>query len=103
MNIRLLANTYLVLALLLGAALPIVLAVASSLNIAQFLFYAYLIGAASALVLALATGRRQKLVQHIKNPKSFALIASIGVLNYAFLEFGLSYAEKFISASLATV
>ncbi|MEM3860324.1 MAG: EamA family transporter [Candidatus Micrarchaeaceae archaeon] len=102
-KIKLLANTYLVIALLLGAGLPVILTVASSLDIAQFLFYAYLIGAASALALMLATGRRKKLLQHIKNPKSFALIAGIGVLNYALLEFGLAYAEKFISASLATV
>ncbi|MGC8547481.1 MAG: EamA family transporter [Candidatus Micrarchaeia archaeon] len=103
MNIKLLANTYLVLALILGAMTPVMLDIASSLNISEFLFFAYGIGAATALAVLFATGRKERLMQYVKNPRSFAMIALIGLLNYAFLEFGLTYAEKFISASLATV
>ncbi|MGC8676064.1 MAG: EamA family transporter [Candidatus Micrarchaeia archaeon] len=103
MNIRLLGNTYLVLALVLGALVPVMLDIASTLNISQFLFYAYAIGAVTSFAVLLATGRKERIVQYVRSPKSFAAVALIGLLNYAFLEFGLSYAEKFISASLATV
>ncbi|MGC8567992.1 MAG: DMT family transporter [Candidatus Micrarchaeia archaeon] len=103
MNIKLLANLYLVIALLLGAMLPVMLDIAGSANISVFLFYAYCIGAISTFAILVFTKRTSKLLAHVKNPKSFFLIAAIGLLNYAFLEYGLAYAEKFISASLATV
>ncbi|MGC8629051.1 MAG: EamA family transporter [Candidatus Micrarchaeia archaeon] len=103
MDIRLLANTYLVLALILGAMTPVMLDIASSLNISEFLFFAYGIGAVTAFAVLFATGRKERLMQYVESPKSFVQIAFIGLLNYAFLEFGLTYAEKFISASLATV
>ena len=35
----------------------------------------------------------------LKNRKDLAVVSVIGILNYFFLEYGLTYAEKFVSAS----
>jgi len=102
MNLKLLANTYLALALLLGALLPVMLSIASSTNISLFLFYAYSIGAVVSLLVIVSSGRKDILLNYLKNRNELAKIAGIGLLNYAFLEYGLTFAEKFISASLAT-
>ncbi len=103
MNLKLLANTYLLLALVLGALLPVMLDFASGSNLAGFLFYTYLISVFVSLLLIVSTKRTGRLIAYFKNVKDFLLIAFIGLLNYALLEYGITYAEKFVSASLATV
>ena len=103
MDIKRLANTYLVLALILGALLPVMLDLAPGMSIYEFLFLAYLISVFVSLGFVIASGKKERLLGYIRNPRDFALIAGIGLLNYALLEFGLTYAERFVSASLATV
>jgi len=103
MDIKRLANTYLVLALMLGALLPVMLDLAPGMSIYEFLFLAYLISVFVSLGFVVASGKKERLIGYIKNRRDFALIAGIGLLNYALLEFGLTYAERFVSASLATV
>jgi drug/metabolite transporter (DMT)-like permease len=104
MEIRKLANTYLILALLLGAMLPVATELAvNKVNIYEFLFITYLLSVPTSLLFVLVTKKKDKLVGYLKNGKDFALIAFTGLLNYAFLEFGLLYAENFVTASLATV
>ena len=103
MNMKFLANSYLILALILGALLPVMLSLASSMNTYEFLLITYLIAVPTSLGFVIAAGKKDTLIGYLKNKRSFAAIAAIGLLNYAFLEFGLSYAERFVSASLATV
>lgn len=97
------ANAYLIAALMLGALLPIALKFASGLNTYYFLFLAYVLSVPVSFMFVLQSGNLAKLVSYVRNPRSLALIAFIGLLNYAVLEFGLTYAENFVSASLATV
>jgi drug/metabolite transporter (DMT)-like permease len=101
MKIKALANTYLLLALVLGALLPVMLVFTQGMSIYEYLFLAYLVSVPTSLLFVLATGRKEKLVSYLKNRRDFAIVAAIGLLNYAFLEFGLTYAERFVSASLA--
>lgn len=103
MEIRKLANSYLVLALILGALLPVMLSIATNMNTYEFLFLTYLIAVPASYAFVVFSGKKEKLLGYLRDKKSFATIAAIGLLNYAFLEFGLSYAERFVSASLATV
>ncbi len=102
-DIKYLANTYLLFALLLGALLPVMLDIGTSISTYEFLFLAYAVSIPTSLLFVLATGNGKKLVRYLSNKHDFAIIASIGLLNYAFLEFGLSYAERFVSSSLATI
>ena len=97
------ANTYLLLALLLGAAMPVMLDLAASANIYEFLFFAYVLSTAGSLIFAVKSGKMGRLSSYLKNRRSFSLLVVIGLLNYAFLEFGLLVAERSVGASLATV
>jgi len=97
------ANTYLLAALLTGAILPVALTAAKSVGLYAFLFLAYLLAVPTSLLFVHITGKTKTLKSYIKGRKTFFIIALIGLLNYAFLEFGMAYAEGFVSASLATV
>lgn len=103
MKISTKANTYLVLALLSGALLPIALGVVGSMNILGFLVLAYALAVPTSYIFTVKTGNKETMVKYVRNRKTIALIALIGLLNYAFLEFGLTYAEQHVSAALATV
>jgi drug/metabolite transporter (DMT)-like permease len=48
-------------------------------------------------------GKKKMIIRYMRKSKDLLLIAFIGLLDYVTLEFGLSYAEKFVSASIATV
>ncbi len=103
MEVKMLANTYLVLALLLGAMLPVMLSLATSMNTSEFLLITYALAVPASYALVVFMGKKEQLFGYLRNKKTLALIAAIGLLEYTFLEFGLSYAERFVSASLATV
>ncbi|MEM3227788.1 MAG: EamA family transporter [Candidatus Micrarchaeaceae archaeon] len=104
MELKLLANTYLVLALLTGALMPVMLYFgADGISIPEFLFIVYAISVPASFAFVLLNGKKEKLFEIFRKKRDLALIALIGLLNYVFLEYGLTYAEKFVSASLATV
>ncbi|MGC9190715.1 MAG: DMT family transporter [Candidatus Micrarchaeia archaeon] len=103
MKISTKANSYLILALLSGALLPIMLGIAGSMNIFGFLVLAYALAIPTAYMLTVKSGSKETMLKYVKDKKKFLQIALIGLLNYAFLEFGLTFAERYISASLATV
>ncbi len=104
MRIKNTANAYLILALVLGAMMPVMLKVAlQNINIYEYLMLTYMVALPSSFIYVLARKKTDKLISGMRNIKEFAFIAFLGLLNYGMLEFGLSYSEKFISASLATV
>lgn len=102
MQIRTRANLYLVLALLLGALFPVMIDLARDISTAQFLFYTYALSTLTSLSFVLLMKKKERLVSYIRNGRDFLTIAFIGLLNYALLEYGLSYTERFVDASLAT-
>jgi drug/metabolite transporter (DMT)-like permease len=79
------------------------LEMATSMNTYEFLFVTYAVSVLASLVFVVARGKTKQLARYLTNRKDLAIIAAMGLLNYAFLEFGLSYAERFVSVSLATV
>ncbi len=103
MNIKALANTYILFALVLGALVPVMLGLAGSINIYEYLFLTYLVAVPTSFMFVIASGKKKKLVSYFKNKRDLAIVAFIGVLNYASMEYGMTYAEHFISTSLATV
>lgn len=104
MRIKDIANAYLILALVLGAMMPVMLKIAlQNINIYEYLMLTYMVALPSSFIYVLARKKTDKLISGMRNIKEFAFIAFLGLLNYGMLEFGLSYAEKFVSASLATV
>jgi drug/metabolite transporter (DMT)-like permease len=104
MRIKDIGNSYLVLALVLGSLVPVMLKIASqNINIYEYLLITYLVAVPASFIYILARGKLGRLIDGIRNVKEFAFIALLGLLNYGMLEYGLTYAEKFVSASLATV
>jgi len=98
------ANAYLILSLLLGAMVPVMLKLASqNINIYEFLFFVYLLAFPISFIFVLSRKKAGRLVATAKNWKEFAFIALLGILFYGMLEFGLTYAERYISSALATV
>ncbi len=102
MKIKDRANVYLALALLLGALVPVMLDIGTNMNTTEFLFIAYLIATVASLGFVLATKRGSRLVEYLSNARYLAMIGVIGILNYALFEYGMAFAEHYISASLAT-
>lgn len=97
------ANLYLILALVLGALVPVMLKVASqNVNIYEYLFLTYLVAMPTSFLYILFRKKTDRLISTMKNYKEFAFIAFLGLLNYGMLEYGLTYAEQFINTSLAT-
>lgn len=106
MGIKGRANTYMLLVLVLGALMPVMLNLSTGsggMNTYEFLFLTYALSVPVSLAFVFAVGKRAKLVSYLRNRRDLALISAIGILNYAFLELGLTTAEKFVGASLATV
>jgi len=104
MKIKSMAGIYLVLALVLGAMLPVMFKIASNnINIYEYLMLAYAVALPVSFTYLLARKKMGRLVSTLKNYKELAFIAFLGLLNYGLLEYGLTYAEGYISVSLATV
>ena len=104
LKIKQLATIYLVLALVLGALVPVMLKVASqNINIYEYLMLTYIVALPTSFLFILLRGKTDRLLESMRNIKEFAFIAFLGLLNYGMLEYGLTYSEQFISSSLATV
>lgn len=105
MDIKLKAYIFIACSLIGGALFPVALKVAavSSVSLFAFIFMVYLIATPAALVFVAARGKLPKLKSYMKNPKEYLMLGIIGFTNLAFVDYALLYAEKFVSASLATV
>jgi drug/metabolite transporter (DMT)-like permease len=105
MKIKDIATTYLILALMLGALLPVMLKIGSQSGAStyEYLMLASLVALPVSFGYLLARKKTNRLVDSMKNAKEFVFIAILGVLDYGLLEYGLTYAEKYITTSLATV
>ncbi len=103
MDIKKLAYAYAALAIIFGALVPIMLKVASGANLFEFMFLTYVISTVFALAYVAWKGKLGKLKGYLGDHKQFAAISLMGITNYALMEFGLAYAEKFVSVPLASV
>ena len=105
MNIKTRAYLFIVCSLVGGALFPIALKVAAGngVNIFTFMFLAFLIATPASLLLVVVRGKINRLRGYIKNPKVYLMLGIVGFLDLAFVDYGIFYAEKTISASLATV
>jgi drug/metabolite transporter (DMT)-like permease len=105
MDIKTKAYLFIMCSLIGGALFPIAfkIAVDNNVNIYSFMFLAYLIASAASFVMVVANKKTSRLKSYFKVPKEFLFIGLLGFINLAFVDYGMIYAEKFISASLATV
>ncbi len=102
MDIKNRAYIYLVLSLIFGALVPVVLDLKSGMGLSEFFVLTYLVTTIVSFGYITRIGKKDKLMKYLAAPKELALIGGIGVLNYALYEFGIAYAENFVSVPLAT-
>ena len=102
MDLRTKAYASLAFAVVSGSFLAILLALAKGVNIYEFFFFMYLLSVPMGLALLAYKGKLGKLVEVAKDGKKLAYMALTGLLIYMPIEFGISYAEHFVTASLAT-
>jgi drug/metabolite transporter (DMT)-like permease len=102
MEIRAKGYAYLIVSLLTGAMLPVVLDLATGMNTAEFLMLAYMVSIPASYGLVVAARKRDRLAAYLKDGRALALIVAIGALSYIPSEYILSYAEHYVTASLAT-
>lgn len=102
MNVRTKAYFYMITSIFPGAFLPIVLTLVTGMNIFEFFMLIYLFSLPMAYALVKATKNEDKLVAYVKDKWMLAKIAIVGLLTYPSYQFTILYAERFVSASLAT-
>lgn len=103
MEIRTRGYVYISLSLILGALFPVVLAFAKGVNIFEFFMLSYLLAIPFALMLVIVSKRQDTFLAYMRDFKKLGIITLIGLLTYSSVGLGLLYAERFVSASLATV
>ncbi len=103
MNIRKLANGYLVVGVIIAALWPVMLSLAKNVNVYEFLFLENVIAVAAALLLIVITRKLTALRGIIKDKRNLGIIILVAMLSYVTPDFGMLYAEHFISASLASI
>jgi EamA domain-containing membrane protein RarD len=103
MELKSKAHIYLITSLLIGSFTPALLVLAKSTNGAELFFFAALLSIFCGLVLVIKNRKLDVLAKTFKNRKTIFYIALAAILTYVPYEYGIAYAEHFISASLTTV
>lgn len=102
MELKTKAYALLVLTLFSGALIPVLLVFAKGVNLYEFFLMLYGVSVPVSIAFVLYRGRLGELVASVKNPRRLALLCFIGIVTYLPIEFGMAFAEKYVSASLAT-
>ena len=102
-DMRGLANSYLLIGIVLNAIWPIALQVAGSINVYEFLFLENAVAVVGSLLLLKTVRRRSSIMELLKSRRALIFVAIVALLNYAVPDFGMLLAEHLISASLAAV
>ncbi len=102
-NIRSLANTYLLVGIVLNGLWPIALQLANTINVYEFLFLENAVAVVGSLLLLKAVRGRSPLMELLKSGKALIFVGAVALLNYAIPDFSVLLAEHSISASLASV
>ncbi|MEM3839318.1 MAG: hypothetical protein QXF01_01930 [Candidatus Micrarchaeaceae archaeon] len=102
MDLKTKAYGALVFGLVSGSFLPIFLALGKSVNTYEFFLLVYTFSVPTGLALVAVRGKLGKFRSLLSNKKHFAYMVITGLLTFIPIEFGIAYAEHFVTASLAT-
>ncbi len=103
MDIGKLAKSYLFVGVLVAALWPVMLGMATNVNVYEFLFIENVIAVVVSLLLVAALKKIDALKEIFKDKRTLGIIGLVGLLNYVVPDFGMLYAEHFISADLASI
>lgn len=97
------AYIYLVVSLIIGSITPVLLILTQGGNAFELFFLASLASVPIGMALLFRNKKTGALVSVLKNKRKLFYLAIAALLIYIPYEYGIAYAEHFISASLATV
>ena len=103
MEIKLKAYIYLVASLLIGSLTPVLLVLTVGTNAFEFFLLASLVSIPFGLILVVKNRKIDALIGVFKNKNRLFYIILAALLTFVPYEYGIAYAEHFISASLASV
>ncbi len=103
MDMKTKAYIYVAITVVTGALIPILVEQANAVGLTGFFMLTAFISTATGAAFLFYTKGIGKFVEVVRNPKTLFLSVLIGLLIFLPIEFGIAYAEKFVSASLATV
>ena len=103
MEIKLRAYVYLIASLLIGSLTPALLLLTRGASAFELFFLAALISIPIGLLLVIKNKKTSALTSLLTNRKKLLYVVLAAVLTYVPYEYGIAYAEHFISASLVTV
>lgn len=103
MEIKLKAYVYLVASLLIGSFTPALLVLTKNTNAFELFLLAALISIPIGLMLVIKNKKVGDLAKIFRSKSKLFYVALAALLIYVPYEFGIAYAEHFISASLTTV
>ncbi len=103
MQIKTKAYTYLIVSILIGSFTPVLLLSTQGANAFELFFLASLASLPVGYALLAANGKRGLLTGLLSNRKMLFYMALAALLMYVPYEYGIAYAEHFISAPLAVV
>ena len=103
MEIKLKAYVYLIASLLIGSLTPVLLILTLGTNAFEFFLLASLVSIPFGLILIVKNRKIGALVGVFKNKNRLFYIILAALLTFVPYEYGIAYAEHFISASLAAV
>ncbi len=102
MELKSKAYLYLVVSLLSGASLPVILSFAKGAVLVEFLLFAYALSIPTAFILIKAQGKSTDFLDIFKDRKKLLLMVITGIVTFFPIEYGIGFAERYVSASLAT-
>ncbi len=103
MKLRNRAYAYLVTALLIGSLTPVLLAQTGGTSMPEFFLVASVLSIPVGLALVLSRKKTRDVAALAGNGRKLFFLAMAVLLMYVPYEYGIAYAEHFVSASLATV
>ncbi len=102
MDAKRLSYAFLIISLFSGASLPVLLGLAGSLGLYEFLLFVSIFALISSIIFVIARGKADKLLRLFSDWRMLAIALVAGLFSVMPIELGIGFAEHYITASLAT-
>lgn len=103
MELKQKAYLTLIFSMVWAALLPILLTAGRGAGINEFFMVAYASSVPASLLVIAIRGKMDELKSTLRDWKKIAIIGSIGIVTFFPIEYGITMAEQYVTASLASV
>ena len=102
MDIKTKSYALLLITLVSGSLLPVLLTVSRGANLYEFFFGVYAVASVTSTAFLVYRKKLGELTRTLRDLRKVAIISVIGIVSYFPIQFGIAFAERFVSAALAT-